>query len=111
MLCRFSLMLKNPIFPTDSYGLPRGVYSSIIHMYPAPPIYVLLSLQRQFIEFQDFTFLLVNSKRVSHSSISDGSISQIFGPRYDMLSKPLRTVSFLGVLKRVCVSSYNCSSP
>ena len=103
-------MLNNPTFRIDSYVLSRGVYYSIIHTYPTPAIYVLHSLQGQFIGFQDFT-LFLNSKRVSHSCISDGSISQIFGPKYDMLLKPLRTVSFLGILKRVCVLSHNCSFP
>ena len=78
-------MLNNPIFRIDSYGLSRGVYCFIIHIYPTSPIYVLHSLQEQFICFQDFT-LLLSSKRVSHSCMSDGSISQIFGPKYDMLS-------------------------
>ena len=92
-------MLNNPTFQINSSnGLSLGVYCSIIHTYPTPPIYVLHSLQGQFIGFQDFT-LLLNSKRVSHSYISDGSISQIFGLRYDMLSKPLRTVLFLGILR------------
>ena len=68
-------------------------------MYPMSPMYFFHSLQGQFIGFQDFT-LLLNSKRVSHSRISDGSISQIFGPKYDMLSKPLCAVSFLGILKK-----------
>ena len=62
------------------YGLSLGVYWSIIHTYPTPPINVLQSLQGQFIGFQDFT-LLLNSKRVSHSCISDSSISQTFGPK------------------------------
>ena len=88
-------------FNSDSiqYGLSLGVYCSIIHTYPTPPIYVLHSLQGQFIGFQDFT-LLLNSKRVSHSCISDGSVFQIYGPKYEMLSKPFRTVSFLGILKK-----------
>ena len=44
--------------------------------------------------------LLLNPKRVLHSCVSDGSVSQIFGPKYDMLSKPLHTASFLGILKK-----------
>ena len=62
-----------------------------MYTYQTPPIHILHSLQGQFIGFQDFT-LFLNSKRVSHSCISDGSISQIFGTKYDMLSKLLRTV-------------------
>ena len=74
-------------------------YCSIIDVYPMPPIYILHSLQGQFIVFQDFT-LLSDSKRVLHCCIYDGRISQMFGPKCDMLSKPLRTVSFLGILKK-----------
>ena len=81
-------MLNNPTFRIDSYVLLRGRYCSIIHTYPTS-IYVLHSLQGQFIGFQDFT-LLLNSKRVSHSCISDSNISQIFGPKHDILSKLLR---------------------
>ena len=91
-------MLNNPTFRIDSYVLSHGVYCFIIHTYSTPPIYILHSLQGQFIGFRDLT-LLLNSKRVSHSYISDGSMSHIFGSKYDMLSKPLRTVSFLGILK------------
>ena len=83
-------MLNNLTFQIDCYGLSRCVFCSIIHMYPMPPIYVL---QGQFIGLQYFT-LLLNSKRVSHSYISDGSISQIFGPKYDTHSKPLRAFLF-----------------
>ena len=69
-------------------------------MYPTPPIYVLHSLQGQFIGFQDFT-LLLNSKRVSPS--------QIFDPKYAMLSIPLRTVCLVSrhLKKEFCVLSYN----
>ena len=42
-------MLNNPIFGIDSYGLSRGIYCFIIHIYPTSPIYVLDSLQEQFI--------------------------------------------------------------
>ena len=51
-------MLNNPTFRIDLYGLPRGAYYSIIHTYPALPICVLYSLQRQFKGFQNFTLLL-----------------------------------------------------
>ena len=54
-------MLNNPTFRINSYGLSLGVYCSIIHTYLTPPIYVLYSLQGQFIGFQDFT-LLLNSR-------------------------------------------------
>ena len=87
-------MLNNPTFRIDSYVLSRGVYYSIIHTYPTPAIYIFHSLQGQFIGFQDFA-LFLNSKIVSHSCISDDNISQIFGPKYDMLSKPLPTAHCL----------------
>ena len=69
-------------------------------MCPMRPIYVL---HGPCIGMQDFA-LLLNSKRVSHSCISDDSISQIFGPKYDMHSQPLRTFSCLGALKKEFVS-------
>ena len=108
LLCRFSLVSSNPTFRIDSWGLSRGVYCSIIYVYPTPPTYVLHSAQRQFIGFQGFTLLLC-SKRVSYFSISDSSFSQMFGPKYDMPSKALRTVSFLFILKFALY--YNCSFP
>ena len=91
-------MLNILTFRIDSYVLSRGVHSVIIDTYPTPPIYVLPSLQGQFIGFQDFTLFL--KARVSYSCISSGNISQIFDPKYNMLSKPLNTVSFLGILKK-----------
>ena len=84
-------MLNNPTFQFNSYGLPLGVYCSIIHTYLTPPAYLLHSLQGQFPGFQDFTFLF-NSKRVVHSCTFVGNISQIFGPKYNMLLKPLRSL-------------------
>ena len=58
LLCKFFSMLNYPTFQIDTYGLSRGVYCSIINMYPTPPIYVLYSLQGQFIGFQNFTLFL-----------------------------------------------------
>ena len=78
-------MLNNPTFQVDPYDLSHGVYCSIIHTYPTPKVYVLQSLRGQFIGFQNFN-LLLNSKRVSHSFISDDSISHVFYPKYDMVS-------------------------
>ena len=75
-------MLNNPTFRIDSYDLSRGVYCPTIHTYPTPPIYVLHSLQGQFVGFQDITSLL-NSKRASYSCISDSRISQIFRSKYN----------------------------
>ena len=80
-------MLNNPTFRIDLYGLSRGAYCYIIHTYPALPICVLYSLQGQFKGFQDFTLLLN----------SESDIPAF--PKY-MLSKPLSTVTFLGILKK-----------
>ena len=44
--------------------------------------------------------LALNSKVDSHSCISCDSISQVLSPKHEILSRPLRTVLFLGVLTR-----------
>ena len=67
-------------------------------MYPTPLKYDLHNLQGQFMGFHDL-ILTLNAKRDSHYCISCGNISQIFGPKYEMLSKLLCTVLFLGILK------------
>ena len=67
-------------------------------MYPTPHKYNLHKLQRQFMGFCDL-ILTLYSKRDSLYCIYFGNISQIFGPKHEMFSKPLRTVLFLGILK------------
>ena len=50
---------------------------------------------------------LLEPKRASYSCISFSIFSRNFGPKYEMLSKPLRTVLFLGTLKkRIFASRY-----
>ena len=46
---------------------------------------------------------LLEPKRASYSCISFSIFSRNFGPKYEMLSKPLRTVLFLGTLKKECL--------
>ena len=53
--------------------------------------YDLCNLQGQYMGFHDL-ILTLNCKRDSNPCISSGNISQIFGPKYKMLSKPLCTV-------------------
>ena len=67
-------------------------------MYPLPLKYDLHNLQGQFTGFH-VLMLILNSKRDSHYCISCGNISQICCPEYEMLSKPLRNVLFLSILK------------
>lgn len=50
-------------------------------MYPTSFTYDLHHLQEQFIEFHDLILILTSKhKRNSHSFISCGNMSQLFGP-------------------------------
>ena len=68
-------------------------------MYPTPLTYDLHNLHWQFMGFHDL-ILTSNFKRDSHSGISCGSISQIFLPKYETLSRLLCTILFGDILQK-----------
>ena len=61
--------------------------------------YDLNHLQRKLMEFQ-YLLLTLNSKIDLHSGISCGNTSQVFGRKYEMLSKPLHIFLFLSILRK-----------
>ena len=106
MLCLFSLILN--LFNVKYSDIPNQFIRFVrrcIFLHHSYIFYASnIRFEGQFIGFQDFTLFL--KARVSYSCISGGNISQIFDPKYNMLSKSLHTVSFLGILKKsLCLKS------